>query len=241
MHLGFEALAYAVGFALYRRLRRERGDFLADGTRWTMVVAVVLGAALGAKVLHHAAHPGELLERWREPAVWLGGKTIVGALLGGWIAVELVKRRLGVRRATGDLYALPLVVGIAIGRVGCFLGGSVDGTYGVATALPWGVDFGDGVARHPTQLYEILFLLGLGVVLVRRRGRARAEGADFRLFLAAYLAFRLLVDGWKPAPRLVGLGAIQWAALAGLAWYGRDALRRLRLGRAAARTAVGER
>ena len=64
--------------------------------------------------------------------------------------------------ATGDLLALPLVLGIAIGRIGCFLSGLEDQSYGVATALPWGVDFGDGVARHPTQLYEYRFSPLLG-------------------------------------------------------------------------------
>ena len=56
-----------------------------------------------------------------------GGKTIVGVLIGGWIAVETVKNTLGIRVRTGDLLAIPLSVGIAIGReVGCFLTGLSD-------------------------------------------------------------------------------------------------------------------
>ena len=217
-HLLFESLAYAVGFTLYRLLRRRRGDFLVDDTRWSLIVAVVLGAAVGAKLLHHLGAPTELAARWREPAFLLGGKTIVGALLGGWVAVELTKKALGIVRSTGDLYALPLTLGIAVGRIGCFLSGPADGTVGSATTLPTGVDFGDGVLRHPTQLYEIGFLFVVAAVLVARPRFLRDEGREFRLFLGSYLAFRVLIDFLKPAERFGGLGAIQWAAAIGLAW-----------------------
>ena len=88
----------------------------------------------------------------------------VGGLIGGLIAVEWTKRWLRVTIPTGDLLVVPLVAGIAIGRIGCFLTGLADRTYGLATGLPWGVDFGDGVLRHPTQIYEIVFLTGLAAV-----------------------------------------------------------------------------
>jgi hypothetical protein len=89
----------------------------------------------------------------------MGGKTIVGALIFGLISVELIKRYIGVRQSTGDLYAIPLALGIAIGRIGCFLTGLSDNTYGTPTNLPWAINFGDNILRHPTQLYEIIFLL----------------------------------------------------------------------------------
>jgi len=97
----------------------------------------------------------------------MGGKTIVGALVFGLISVELFKRYIGVHQSTGDLYAIPLALGIAIGRIGCFLTGLSDNTYGTPTNLPWAIDFGDGIPRHPTQLYEIVFLLALIPILYR--------------------------------------------------------------------------
>jgi len=97
----------------------------------------------------------------------MGGKTIVGALVFGLISVELMKRYIGLRQSTGDLYAIPLAVGIAIGRIGCFLTGLADNTYGTPTTLPWAIDFGDGIPRHPTQLYEIIFLIALIPILCR--------------------------------------------------------------------------
>jgi prolipoprotein diacylglyceryltransferase len=82
--------------------------------------------------------------------------------------------------------------------------------------LPWGVDFGDGIPRHPTQLYEILFLATLAFALHRYNQRPHPEGATFRLFLAAYLAWRLLIDFIKPQPLHYGLNLIQWTCIAGL-------------------------
>ncbi len=75
--------------------------------------------------------------------------------------VEPTKKWIGVRQSTGDSFVLSVLWGTAIGRVGCFLTGLSDRTYGIATTLSWGIDFGDGVARHPTQLYEIGFLIAL--------------------------------------------------------------------------------
>ena len=66
-HLLFECLAYATGFSLYRRGRARAGDFLPTTERWTLVVAAVVGAALGSKVLHHLASPTALAANWRDP------------------------------------------------------------------------------------------------------------------------------------------------------------------------------
>lgn len=213
LHLLFEASAYAVGFWLYRRARRD-DDPIAAEARWSLLVAVVLGAALGSKLLHHLAQPSLLGATLREPLALLGGKTIVGGLLGGWIAVELAKRRLGIRRRTGDVYAVPLAVGIAVGRLGCFLAGPADGTAGLPTDLAWGVAVGDGVARHPVALLEAAFLFALAAALAG--WTPRVEGDRFRAFLAAYLGFRVGVDFLKPIEPVAGLGVLQWASLAGL-------------------------
>jgi prolipoprotein diacylglyceryltransferase len=163
--------------------------------------------------------PVALAARGTDPAYLLGGKSIVGGLIGGLIAVELVKRWRSVVVATGDLLVLPLILGIAIGRIGCFLSGLADRTYGIGTSLPWGVDFGDGVLRHPTQVYEIAFLAGLFAVMVLLDRRLSVLGDQFKLFMLAYMTFRLAVDFLKPAIHIGGLSAIQWACLATLAYY----------------------
>jgi phosphatidylglycerol:prolipoprotein diacylglycerol transferase len=218
-HLLFEASAYFVAFRVYLAMRRRRGDVIEDAPRWSIVTAAAIGAVVGSRVLFWLEDPSLTAAHLTDAAFLIGGKTIVGGLLGGWIAVEIAKRFLGIRGATGDLFAAPLAVGIAIGRIGCFLTGLEDRTYGVASSLPWAVDFGDGIRRHPTALYESVFMLAVAVALTRW-SRSAHRGDLFKAFMASYLAFRLLVDAIKPEVRVaLGLSSIQWACVAGLAYY----------------------
>jgi phosphatidylglycerol---prolipoprotein diacylglyceryl transferase len=230
-HVVFETLAYAIGFRVYVSLRNRRGDAIDDANRWWVIAAAAMGAVVGCKALYWFEDPGATLAHWRDPAFLMGGKTIVGALIGGLFSVELVKQYLGIKRRTGDLFAVPLCVGIAIGRIGCFLTGPEDHTGGTATRLPWGVNFGDGVSRHPTQLYEVLFALALGVFLWRRMRLSRMEGTIFKQFMVGYFTFRFFCDFLKPDDVRIffGITAIQWACLSMLAYYSTDILRWLRL------------
>ncbi|OGX90555.1 prolipoprotein diacylglyceryl transferase [Hymenobacter coccineus] len=222
VHLLCETLAYALGYRLYTHLRARTADRISDDSRQWIFVGAAAGALLGSRLLGLLEHPDLLLH---PPGGWLyyfTNKTIVGGFLGGLVGVELVKKRLGITASSGDLMVFPLLLGLGIGRVGCFFSGLEDGTFGTATALPWGINFGDGVARHPTNLYEILLLgsLALGLGALERR-RPLPNGRRFELFLAGYLLFRLLVECIKPTTALPGLGltAIQWACVAGLGYY----------------------
>ena len=229
-HWVFETLAYAIGFRLYLALRKRRGDALGHEARWWVIAAAVAGAALGSKVLYWFEDPRLSLVNWKDPAFLLGGKTIVGALIGGLAAVEWAKRQLGIMQRTGDLFAPPLTVGVAIGRIGCFLTGTEDHTTGIHTSLPWGVNFGDG-PRHPTQLYEILFLIILAFAIEHVARSPHREGDLFKLFMTSYFAFRLATDFLKPDARVfAGLSSIQWACVGMLVFYSRDIFRWCALG-----------
>jgi phosphatidylglycerol:prolipoprotein diacylglycerol transferase len=215
LHVVFETLGYTCGYAWYRQGRVRSGDHLGDEQRWAVIASAAIGALLGSRVLGLLEQTPRLKMAWQailEP----GGKTIVGGLLGGWFAVEVVKRLRGIRTRTGDLFVIPLCIGIGFGRIGCFLAGLADDTYGTPTKLPWGVDFGDGIARHPTQLYEVLFVGLLAVALNHYNRRPHSDGATFRLFLGAYLAWRLGIDFIKPQPLVHGMSLIQWSCVAGL-------------------------
>jgi prolipoprotein diacylglyceryltransferase len=216
-HLLIESAAYTVGFLLYARDRRLRGDAIKGPDRSSVIVAAIVGAALGSKILAWLEDPAAILHGTMP--LWPGGRTIAGGLLGGTIAVEWAKHRLGIKQRTGDLFAIPLIVAMVIGRVGCFLGGVEDHTYGIATGVPWAVDFGDGIPRHPLQLYEILFLLILGAVLILLRQSGAKNGALYRTFLISYLAWRLVSGFLAPDPAFAGLDSIQWACAAALVWY----------------------
>jgi phosphatidylglycerol:prolipoprotein diacylglycerol transferase len=225
-HWVFESLGYAIALRLI--LWNRRHDPLSASQRSSVIVGGMVGALVGAKLLVLLQHLDLLWSHWQQWLLLLAqGKTVVGALLGGLIGVELTKKWIGVTRSTGDAFVYPLIVGTAIGRIGCFLTGLSDRTYGIATSLPWGINFGDGIPRHPTQLYEVLFLLGLGLFLGWRDRYPRQDGDRFRFYMVGYLSFRLLIDFIKPDFHpFWGLSAIQVACLLGLVYY-RRSLRRL--------------
>ena len=230
-HVLFETLAYLIGFRLYLSMRRREGDRVERHARWSVIAAAAAGGAIGSKLLYWLESPAATMAHAHDLAFLLGGKSIVGGLLGGLMAVEATKGTIGLRRSTGDLFALPLAVGIAIGRLGCFLTGLPDRTHGTPTQLPWGFDYGDGFRRHPTQIYEIVFLAILGCVIAR--GRGWPDGDRFKALMVGYLGFRVCVDGVKPGePLLLGLTAIQLAAAAGLVYYAGDIARWLSSARA---------
>jgi phosphatidylglycerol---prolipoprotein diacylglyceryl transferase len=239
LHLVFEALAYTTGFWLYRWLRRAYGDPIPERIRWQVVAAAAIGAVIGSRVLHWLEDPAATIAHWQDLAYWLGGKTIVGGLIGGLLAVEWTKKRIGERRSTGDLFAAPLALGIAVGRIGCFFGGLPDHTYGTPTALPWGIDFGDGVARHPAQLYESVFALVLCALLWRMLARPHRDGDVFKAFMVGYFTWRLVIDAIKPDPFFLGFSSIQWACAAMLLYYGKDVARWMGLLTPAPKRAAG--
>lgn len=217
-HLLFESLAYAIAFRfLILNLRR---DTVAPTQRSSIIVGGIVGALVGAKALVLLQHI-DLSTHWQQFLLLLvQGKTVVGALLGGLIGVELIKKVIGVNQSTGDVFVYPLIVGTAVGRIGCFLTGLSDRTYGIATNLPWGVDFGDSIPRHPTQIYEIVFLIGL-MIFLRLRSRYQRQAGDlFKFYMISYLGFRFLIDFIKPDFHpILGLSAIQLACFLALVYY----------------------
>lgn len=224
VHAVLEALGMALGARYYFFLRRKAGSaHPLSPPNYAVLVGCLLGAAIGNKAVFWldmpqlwAAHGGLL-------GFFRGGQSMVGGLLGGLIGVEFAKTLARVRQSTGDFFVFPILLGLIIGRVGCFLAGLYDDTYGLPTLLPWGVDFGDGIARHPTQLYEILFAALLWTALRLLQNRCAAEpGLLFKLMLSAYLFWRLGIDSLKPVPYPdypLGLSGIQWICLLALAVY----------------------
>ena len=218
IHPVCDVLAYFIGFRLYLYLKkRSPGPQLTWEQNAWIFVGCLFGALIGAKLLAWAEAPGLYWAMRHDPNFWFGGKTIVGGLIGGWAGVELAKKLLGVTSSTGDLCVYPLILGMCIGRIGCFLTGLSDATCGIRTDLPWGVDYGDGIPRHPAQIYEILFLIALGMVLWIKRAALTTPGLKFRWFMVGYLSFRFYIDFYKPHWTLFGgLSGIQWGCLIAL-------------------------
>lgn len=220
VHTAFAYAGMALGAALWRRsLRREqRGGALAPGN-FGVLVGLLIGAALGNKAVFLIERPDVVIAMWQSGTLMFPGQSIVGGLLGGLIGVEIAKKLTHQTRSTGDAMVWPIAVGLAIGRIGCFLAGLHDDTYGLPTPLPWGLDFGDGTPRHPTQLYEIAVVLPLGWAL--HRARFPTPGAAFKLFLSSYLLWRFAVEFLKPVPVAwpLGLSGIQWTCAVALLLY----------------------
>lgn len=188
--------ALAAGWFIARwRLADARKNF---PQRPGYLIALALGAVFGAYLA------GSL------PSLMSGGgnlsHSIVGALAGAILSVELYKAANGFTQSTGVVFVAPFVVGCVIGRWGCLFAGFADGTFGAPTTLPFGVDLGDGVARHPVQVYEslamLMFLIVWIAALAARKKWALAHG--FYAMVIFYGAQRFLWEFLKPYPTIVG-------------------------------------
>ncbi len=142
---------------------------------------------------------------WENPQRWLmwaTGKTILGALIGGYVAVECAKKAVGYRAPTGDLFAMAASIGIILGRVGCLLHGCCPGA--VCDARWWTLADANEVARWPTVPIEIAFnvLAFEGCLILRRR--ALLPGQHFHLYLIGYGLFRFVHEFVRDTPRVLG-------------------------------------
>jgi phosphatidylglycerol---prolipoprotein diacylglyceryl transferase len=219
IHFIAETLSYFVGYRYYIYLRKNTVDLISAENRLLIFVGAALGAFIGSHVIGVLENPPLLVHF--NLIYFMGNKTIVGGMLGGLIGVELVKKKIGVTVSSGDLMVYPLILAMIIGRIGCFLAGLDDGTYGVASNLPWAIDFGDGVRRHPTNLYEIVFWVLLWVCLKAiERKYQFSDGSKFKIFLSSYLVFRLLIEFIKPDYFFsFGLSVIQLVCIGGILYY----------------------
>ncbi len=134
------------------------------------------------------------------------GRSVFGAMIGGIAGIEFWKWLKGIRGSTGANLVVPLAAGIAVGRIGCFLAGLADFTHGTPSALPWAVDLGDGIARHPVQLYEtgLMLAFAAGFVLWLRRDPAAAAARGFYVFAGFYALERFMLEFIKPYGTLAG-------------------------------------
>jgi phosphatidylglycerol---prolipoprotein diacylglyceryl transferase len=201
------ACAVATAIVLSRRTQPALG--LGRRERIGIALGAFCGGMIGAKLPFALADWDALLSG----RAWLdNGKTIVFGLVGGYFGVELAKSMLGVRVKTGDSFAVPVAAAVAIGRLACFSAGCC---YGSVTRLPWAVRFGDGLPRHPTQLYEFVFHATAACVLAWLQARGRLRGQLIKLYILAYLVYRFASEFIRPEPVLgLGLTGYQWATLA---------------------------
>lgn len=221
LHSVTEFLAFFAGFRYFIWLQKRKKDVIPSQQRTWIVIASLFGALFGSRLLGGLENPPELVSSGNIFLYFYQNKTVLGGFLGGLLAVEITKKIIGERRASGDLFVYPIMLALIIGRTGCFSMGIYEETYGLPTTLPWGMFLGDAFPRHPVALYEIVFLILLwaGIAGYERYGLLE-NGMRFKLFLIAYLVFRFFLDFIKPHyPVAAGLSSIQLACLAGLIYY----------------------
>jgi prolipoprotein diacylglyceryltransferase len=200
IHASFDLLAWlAAGAAALWLARTGRVTFpVPQPLRFPYLAALIFGAGLGAVAFGSAN-------------LWLSGqsgiaRSIEGAVAGAILGVEIYKRMTGLTARTGARFALPFAVGVAVGRIGCFFSGLDDFTYGTPTTLPWGRDFGDGVLRHPVQLYESVAMAAFAAIYVWRvlSNDRFWTARGFYLAIGCYGAQRFVWEFLKPYGTLIG-------------------------------------
>lgn len=228
IHLILEYLAFMVGFRYYVVQRKKNTDTISSNNRLSIIIGAVFGALVLSRLMAFLENPVAHYGQGLLPI--LNNKTIMGGLFGGLIGVELMKKYIGEKQSSGDLFTLPLILGIIIGRIGCFLAGTKEFTYGRETKLIFGMDLGDGLLRHPLALYEIAFL-GLLFLFIKKAQDSAAKltnGTYFKTFMVAYFSFRFGMEFLKPNIFLIwGLSSIQYLCLLCLLYYHKTVLQGL--------------
>jgi len=210
IHLIFEYLAFFIAFRYYVILRRKSNDHITSGNRLSIILGAALGALIGSRFIGFLENPiveisqGNLIQL-------LNTKTIMGGLFGGLLGVEAAKKIIGEKASSGDLFVFPIILGIFIGRIGCFLSGINEFTYGIETTSIFGMDLGDGLLRHPTSIYELIFLAILFFGLKKIKKKLTLQNGDlFKIFMLLYFGFRFFIEFLKPNVfYLLGLSTIQ--------------------------------
>lgn len=215
----FVSLAIVTGLYLY--LRGVKRDQVKNMNALYIVIFALIGGTIGAKLPLLFIYWSDYTDKNVDLMTILSGRTIIGGLIGGFIGARLVKYVLGIKVKMGNQIAIPVAVAMAIGRVGCLLRGCC---YGIPTHTDYGIDFGDHIHRHPTQLYELTFDVLLVIYLVYRKKQGGVEpGGLFRLFLNGYLGFRFFNEFIRVEEiGLLGLTHFQWLCVISLMFINRE-------------------
>jgi phosphatidylglycerol---prolipoprotein diacylglyceryl transferase len=222
LHALLEFLAFVIAFRYYVILRRKTNDLIPAMNRIWILIGATAGALVFSRLIASLESPSRFFSGDEPITYYIGNKTIIGGLLGGLVGVEVVKKWIGEKTSSGDLFTYPLILGIIIGRLGCFSMGVHEETYGNPTEGIFGIDLGDGIPRHATVLYEVIFLILLWITLVRLENIYELEnGTRFKFFMVSLLVFRCAIEFLRPGERWMGLTTIQWCCILGLAYYWR--------------------
>lgn len=220
-HMLTDVFSILIGAWYYTRIYRKKNHEEDSFKSTLLLIGAAFGALIGSRLIASLEHS----ELFFNPPNWLyyySVKTVAGGIAGGILGVEAVKFFMKIKGSVGDIMVGPIALGIIIGRIGCFMIGVRDGTAGIITSLPWGMDQGDGLMRHPTSLYEILAVLLLWILIAKFKNENKeGSGLYFRIFCIGYFTFRFFAEFIKPVhPLFLGITAIQWTSFLVVFFYG---------------------
>jgi phosphatidylglycerol---prolipoprotein diacylglyceryl transferase len=215
IHTLFDLLAALSSFTI-AAICVKRGLTSANRVE-TIGLSYVVALAIGAVIGGYGAGTLNLYLS----GVQSVGRSIVGALAGAIVAIELLKQWKGIRQSTGLVFVPAFAASVAVGRLGCYFAGLEDHTHGIATNLPWGHDFGDGILRHPVQLYESVTMLGVltGALVLLARKSAIFVTNGFYIIVFFYGVQRFIWEFLKPYETVVGPFNLFHFICAGLVCY----------------------
>jgi phosphatidylglycerol:prolipoprotein diacylglycerol transferase len=208
-------LMVLLGFALMFAFPVTRGLTASSEKKsyWILQSISLFAALLGAKfavLMGDALWPLQPFHDWLH--LLTSGRSIVGALLFGFIAAEIAKPLLNYQLPPNDRFAMILPFSIGIGRIGCFIAGCCRGE-------PWdgmfAITYEDNIPRHPVQVYDMLFNFVLGFIFIQLYRRKLLHGRLIALYMICYGVFRFISEFWRETIKAFdGFSAYQWMSVA---------------------------
>jgi len=198
IHTLFDILALLVGFGVSRFIQPTTPMISDEELRYRYYIVLILGVSVGAFGI------GTLNVLFSNESLGIG-KSVFGALFGGIVCAEIFKKYKNIKGSTGAYFVPSLAIGIAIGRIGCYLSGMEDFTYGIVTSMPWGHDFGDGLLRHPVQLYESFAMASFfiySIYLYKFNNNSFKKDIFYR-FISFYALQRFIWEFLKPYESII--------------------------------------
>lgn len=191
-----------------------------------IVIGAFIGGIFGAKILIWILNYNAIVSATgtEQLLLILSGRTIVGAIFGGFLGVEITKKFLGIKTSTGNVFAPALAIAVAIGRIGCYVMGCC---YGKISSVPWAI-YSHGALRQPTQIYEIIFHSIAFVIMWKKLTKEKSKMKPYTLFPAyilAYAIFRFFMEYLRgdTIPGITGLTFFQVICVIGTiilsGWY----------------------
>lgn len=221
IHPVLEWIGIFLGMRLYAFLKKNNRSNLSSTQSLSIIIGALIGALIGSKIIGTLENLWAIFEAKNPFLYFWTSNTIVGGLAFGILGVECTKKIIKYNESTGDLMVYPLILAMIIGRIGCFLTGVFENTFGNPTDFIFGMYLGDSHLRHPVALYEIVFLICF--VFINHyisKNIVFPSGFLFQFFMLNYFTFRFFLDFIKPKLNIIlNLSTIQLTCLTMILYY----------------------